>query len=53
MPGPAKVMALGTAVCLVALAGYSVVFGASGLLWSGWVVLGLCTAGVTALEARR
>ncbi|MFC4031775.1 hypothetical protein ACFO3J_09820 [Streptomyces polygonati] len=53
MPGPAKAMAVCTVACLVAVVGYSATLGSSALLWLGWVVLGLCTAGVAALKAPR
>jgi hypothetical protein len=53
MPGPAKAMVVCTVVGLWAVVGYSVALGSSGWLWLGWVVLGLCTAGVAALKAPR
>ena len=59
MPGPArtpasaKAMAICTVVCLIAVVGYGVALGSSGWLWFGWVVLGLCTAGVAAIRLPR
>jgi hypothetical protein len=53
MPEPAKAMAVCTLTCLVLVVGYSVVLGASGRLWFAWVVLALCTAGVTLIRPSR
>ncbi|WP_328917581.1 MULTISPECIES: hypothetical protein [unclassified Streptomyces] len=53
MSGPAKSMAVCTLVCLVAVVGYTVALGSSSWLWSAWVVLALCTAGVAAIRVRR
>jgi hypothetical protein len=50
MPGAVKAMAVSTVACLVAVVAYTVSLGSSGLLWFGWVVLGLCTAGVAAIR---
>ncbi|MBM9509529.1 hypothetical protein [Actinacidiphila acididurans] len=53
MPDSAKVMTACTLVCLVLVVLDSLVIGADALLWSGWVVLGLCTAGVLLLRPPR
>ncbi|WP_225849672.1 hypothetical protein [Streptomyces sp. HPF1205] len=53
MPEPARAMGVCTVACLVLVVGYSVTLGASGLLWTSWVVLGLCAAGVALTGARR
>jgi hypothetical protein len=53
MPGAVKAMAVSTVACLVAVVAYTVSLGSSGLLWFGWVVLGLCTAGVAAIRVPR
>lgn len=51
MPGTAKALLWCTAAALVAVTAYSAVFGRSGRLWLGVVVLGLLAAGAAA--ARR
>jgi hypothetical protein len=53
MPGSVKAMALGTVACLVAVVAYTVALGSNSWLWFGWVVLGLCTAGVAAIRVPR
>lgn len=52
MHGSAKAMAVCTLAGLVAVSLYTVAFGSSGWLWLGWVVLGLCTAGVLVARPR-
>jgi hypothetical protein len=44
----AKVMAVCTCLCLVAVTAYTVTLGSNGWLWFAWVVLGLATAGMCA-----
>ena len=52
MPGTTKALTLCTLAALVAVTAYSVGFGVSTLLWSGWAVLGLVAA-VSGLVRRR
>jgi len=52
MHGPAKAMAACTLACLVAVSLYSAALGSSGWMWFGWVVLGLCAAGVAVTRPR-
>ena len=53
MPTSAKVMAICTGVCLIAVCAYTVAFGSNGWLWFAWVVLATATAGVTAAHRGR
>lgn len=50
MPGSTKTMGALTIGGLVVVTAYTVAFGSSGLLWFGWVILGLITLGMVALH---
>ncbi|MEU8591082.1 hypothetical protein AB0C59_29360 [Streptomyces sp. NPDC048664] len=49
MPGSTKTMGVLTIGGLVAVSAYTAALGGSGLLWFGWVVLGLITLGMVFL----
>ena len=51
MSGPTKSMGVITVVALVMTTAYTVALGSNGLLWFGWVVLGLVTLGMAAADS--
>ena len=51
MSGPTKSMGEITVVALVLTTAYTVALGSNGLLWFGWVVLGLVTLGMAAADS--
>ncbi|MFG2334492.1 hypothetical protein ACGFMM_33500 [Streptomyces sp. NPDC048604] len=51
MSGPTKSMGVITVVALVLTTAYTVALGSHGLLWFGWVVLGLVTLGMAAADS--
>ncbi|WP_327377627.1 hypothetical protein OG393_28980 [Streptomyces sp. NBC_01216] len=51
MSGPTKAMSVITVAALVLTTAYTVALGSNGLLWFGWVVLGVITIGLAAADS--